>query len=83
MIFYIIGHEFGMYFEPSEEVSNPDDERFYSLLEEKCVHSQLSLAVRMLSNKSEASRNQNSFDQWVSLMIEISPQPETIPKDFY
>ena len=32
MIFDTTGHEFGMYSEPSEEVPNPDDERFYSLL---------------------------------------------------
>ena len=41
-----------------KEVPNPDNKRFYSLLEavnkplwEGYMHSQLSLAVRMLSNK--------------------------------
>ena len=33
MIFYATGHEFGMYFEPLKEAPNPNDERFYSLLE--------------------------------------------------
>ena len=33
MIFVAIDHEFGMYSEPSEEVPNPNDENFYSLLE--------------------------------------------------
>ena len=33
MIFYATGHEFEMSFESLEEVPNPDDERFYSLLE--------------------------------------------------
>ena len=50
---------------------------------EGCVYSQLSLAVRMLSNKSEANQSQSSSNQWASLMSEISPQLESIPKDFY
>ena len=33
MIFDVVGHEFGMYSEPSEETANPDAERFYSLSE--------------------------------------------------
>ena len=32
MIFYVVGHEIGIYSEPSEEVPNPDAKRFYSLL---------------------------------------------------
>ena len=47
------------------------------------MHSQLSLVVRMLNNKSKANQSESSFDQWTSLMSEISPQPKTIPKDFY
>ena len=46
MIFDAIGHEFGMYSEPSKEVPNLDYERFYSFLEsmnrplwEGCAHS--------------------------------------------
>ena len=53
-----------MYFEPLAEVPNPDAERFYSLLEamngplwEGCVHLQLSLMVRMLSNKSKTNQS--------------------------
>ena len=64
MIFVAASHEFGMYSKPSEEVPNPDDERFYSLLEvmnkplwEECIHSQLSFAIRMLSNKSEVNQS--------------------------
>ena len=64
-----------MYSESFEEDPNPDNERFYSLW--------MSLAVRMLSNKSEANHSQSSFDQWTSLMSEISPHPKTISKDFY
>ena len=33
MIFDAASHEFRMYSKPSEEVPNPDDKRFYSLLE--------------------------------------------------
>ena len=62
MIFDVAGHDFGIYSKPSEKVPNPNDERFYSLLEvvnrplwEGWIHSQLSLTVRMLSNKSEAN----------------------------
>ena len=90
MIFHATGREFGMYSKPLEEVPNPNDERFYSLLEavnrplwEGCVHSQLSLVVRILSNKSEANQNQSYFEQWALLMSKISPYSDTIPKDFY
>ena len=50
---------------------------------ERCVHSQLSLAVTMMSNKSDMNQSQSSFYQWASLISETSPQPETILKDFY
>ena len=33
MIFDVAGQEFGMYSESLEELPNPDDQRFYSLLE--------------------------------------------------
>ena len=32
MIFYAVSHEFGVYSEPSEEIPNSDDVRFYNLL---------------------------------------------------
>ena len=90
MIFDAAVHDFGIYLEPFEEVPNPDDERLYSLLgavdrplQEGYVHFQLSLAIRILSSKSEANQSQSSFDQWASLISEISPHLETIPKDYY
>ena len=62
IIFYDAGHEFGMYSQPSEEVPNPDIERFYSLLKivnkslwEGYMHSQLFFTVKILSNKSKVS----------------------------
>ena len=33
IIFDAAGYEFGMYFESSREIPNPNDERFYNLLE--------------------------------------------------
>ena len=46
MIFDVASQDFGMYFEPSKEVPNPNIERFYNLLEainrtlsEEYVHS--------------------------------------------
>ena len=50
---------------------------------EGSVHSELSVAVRMLSIKSESSHSQRSFDQWATLLREVCPQPSSIPKDFY
>ena len=51
-----------MAYEPPTEVHNLDASRFYTLLEiakvllwEGCVHSELSLAVTMLSIKSQGN----------------------------
>ena len=69
IIFVATSHEFEMYSKPWEKDPNLDADRVYSLLEvvirhlwEGCVHMQLSLVVRMLSNKSEVNQSQNSFD---------------------
>ena len=77
-------------YEFSAEVPNAGAENFFSILEavqaplwEGCVHSELSLAVRMLAIKSEGNQSENSFDQWATLMSEICPQPNSVPKDFY
>ena len=65
--------------QPSNEVSNLEAQRFYTLLEvakeplwERCVHSKLSLAARMLSIKSEENPSQRSFDQWTDSIRELS-----------
>ena len=79
MIFYVASHEFGMYFEPSEEVPNLDAERFHSLLEavnRPFIGRVCAFAVSfggMLSNKSKVNQSQSPFDQWDSLISEISP----------
>ena len=69
MILDVVGPEFRMYFEPSIEVPNLDNERFYELLKatikplwEGCVHSKLPLIVRILSIKSKEDQSKNSFD---------------------
>ena len=64
MIFDVVEPKFGMCSQPSNEVSNVDGRRFYSLLEaakeplwEGCVHSELSLAVKILSIRSEGNQS--------------------------
>ena len=37
----------------------------------------------MLSIKLERNQSQHSFDQWTDLIRELSPQSDSIPKDFY
>ena len=89
MVFDAIGPKFGMCSQ-SNEFPNPKAQRFYGLLKaakeplwEGCVHSELSLAVRMLSIKSEENQSQSFFDQWIDLIRELSLQLDSIPKDFY
>ena len=90
MIYDAVGPQIHADYEPSVEAPNAEAEKFFSILEavkaplwEGCVHSELSLAVRMLAIKSEANQSQNSFDQWATLMSEISPEPSSVPKNFY
>ena len=91
MIYDVVGPEFRTFRDSeAEQEPNVQAARFYSLLKaankplwDGCVHSELSLAVKMLSIKSEGNQSQSSFDQWATLISELSPQPEAIPKDFY
>ena len=62
MVFDATRPKFGMCSQPSNEVPNPEARKFYSLLEaakeplwERYVHSELFLAVRMLSIKLEGN----------------------------
>ena len=74
-----------------EETPNLDDQKFYDLLHSVqkplwpgCTdHSELSVAVRLLSIKSEGNILQRSFDQIAGLMKETLPADNTIPQDFY
>ena len=65
-------------------------ERFYTLFEsanrplwEGCMHLESSLVIRMLVIESKGNHSQSSFNQWTKLIRELSPQPNSIPKDFY
>ena len=62
MDFDAVGPEFEMCSQPSNEVPNPEAQRFYSLLEvaneplwEESIYSELSLVVRILSIKLEGN----------------------------
>ena len=90
MVFDAAGSEFGMCSQPSNEVPNLKVWKFYSFLEaakeplwEGCGHLELSLAVRILSIKSEGNYSQRSFAQWTNWIRELSLQPNSIPKEFY
>nr|XP_016499612.1 PREDICTED: uncharacterized protein LOC107818152 [Nicotiana tabacum] len=72
--------------------SEPNDEakRFYEQLEEaSCplyegsMHSKLSVAVRLLTIKSDSSISQAGMDSIIGLMNELNPNKVDLPKDFY
>ncbi|XP_059299093.1 uncharacterized protein LOC132051859 isoform X2 [Lycium ferocissimum] len=80
---------FGTY---SGAQSEPNDEakRFYEQLKEAShplyegsVHSKLSVAVRLLSIKSDFSISQAGMDSIIGLMNELNPNKLDLPKDFY
>nr|XP_016453702.1 PREDICTED: uncharacterized protein LOC107778035 [Nicotiana tabacum] len=69
---------------------NDDARRFYEQLEEASrplykgsMHSKLSVAVRLLSIKSDSSISQAGMDSIISLMNELNPNKIDLPKDFY
>ena len=74
-----------------EEPPNKESEKFYEMLHAAqqplwpgCTnHSELSVAVRMMSIKSDNNISQHCFNQFVGLMKEISPPGNLIPSDFY
>ncbi|XP_019240729.1 PREDICTED: uncharacterized protein LOC109220717 [Nicotiana attenuata] len=72
--------------------SEPNDEakRFYEQLVEASrplyegsVHSKLSVAVRLLSIKSDSSISQAGMNSIIGLMNELNPSNIDLPKDFY
>ena len=76
--------------EDNTEEPNQEARDFYALLEaanqplwEGCVHSELSLAVRMLSIKTDGNQSHTSFDAWSGLMRELNLHCESISRDFY
>ncbi|XP_019228470.1 PREDICTED: uncharacterized protein LOC109209617 [Nicotiana attenuata] len=69
---------------------NDDARRFYEQLEEASrplykgsMHSKLSVAVRLLSIKSDSSISQAGMDSIIGLMNELNPNKIDLPKDFY
>lgn len=74
-----------------DECPNVDAQKFYDLLHaaQKPMwpgcndHTELSLAVRLLTIKSEGNISQRSFNQTVALMKETHPPNNVIPEDYY
>ncbi|XP_019240825.1 PREDICTED: uncharacterized protein LOC109220814 [Nicotiana attenuata] len=69
---------------------NEDAKRFYEQLQEAShplyegsMHSKLSVAVRLLSIKSDSSISQAGIDSIICLMNELNPNKIDLPKDFY
>ncbi|XP_075091894.1 uncharacterized protein LOC107830110 [Nicotiana tabacum] len=69
---------------------NDDAKRFYEQLKEASrplyegsMHSKLSVAVRLLSIKSDSSISQAGMDSIIGLMNELNMNKIDLPKDFY
>ncbi|XP_070054431.1 uncharacterized protein [Nicotiana tomentosiformis] len=80
---------FGMFLGDQSE-SNDEAKHLYEQLEEAShplyegsTHSKLSVAVRLLSIKSDSSISQVGMDSIIGLMNELNPTNIGLPKDFY
>ncbi|XP_038693762.1 uncharacterized protein LOC119991488 [Tripterygium wilfordii] len=91
MIFDAVGPDFTTEYEQNvEEAPNMDAQKFYDMLHacQKQLwpgskHSELSVAVRMLSIKSDYNMSQRCFDEVLQLMKETNPLDNCIPSNFY
>jgi len=91
----MVADAFGMHFggEPNENIEqtpNDDAKRFYEQLEEASrplregsPHSELSVAVRLLSIKSDWNISQAAMDSFIDLMSELVDPNIKLPGDFY
>lgn len=91
----MVADAFGMHFggEPNENVEqtpNDDAKHFYEQLEEASrplregsPHSELSVAVRLLSIKSDWNISQAAMDSFIDLMSELVDPNINLPGDFY
>ncbi|XP_075106867.1 uncharacterized protein LOC142179877 [Nicotiana tabacum] len=91
----MVADAFGMHFnfethESVEQPSNEEAKYFYEQLEaasrplrEGSMHSQLSVAVRLLSIKSDTNISQEGMDSFIGLMSELVDSTFNIPEDFY
>ena len=92
MVYDAVGPEFQMHNDQQiDESPNVDAQKFYDLLNiaQKPLwpgcndHTELSVAVRLLTIKSEGNISQRSFNQTVALMKETHPQDNLVPEDYY
>ncbi|XP_070031690.1 uncharacterized protein [Nicotiana tomentosiformis] len=91
----MVADTFGMHFEcvPHESVeqaANEEAKYFYEQLEAvscplsgRSMHSQLSVAVRLLSIKSDTNISQAGMDSFIGLMSELVDPTFNIPEYFY
>ncbi|XP_075091135.1 uncharacterized protein LOC142171635 [Nicotiana tabacum] len=91
----MVANAFGMHFEfeileSIEQAPNKEAKYFYEQLEaasrplsEGSIHSQLSIAVRVLSIKSDTNISQAGMDSFIGLMCELVDPTFNIPEDFY
>ncbi|XP_070005252.1 uncharacterized protein [Nicotiana sylvestris] len=92
---YMVADVFGMHFgcEPTENVEqtpNDDAKCFYEQLEEASrplrdgnLHSKLSVAVRLLSIRSDWNISQAAMNSFIDLMSELVDTKINLPGDFY
>lgn len=81
----------GQFEQPIEEPPNKEAKVFYDLLQsaqrplwDGCdTHSELSMAVRMLSIKAEGNISQQSFDEILQVMKEGMPNDNMLIPNFY
>ncbi|XP_070034605.1 uncharacterized protein [Nicotiana tomentosiformis] len=91
----MVADAFGMHFdfethESVEQLPNEEAKYFYEqleatsrLLREGSMHSQLSVAVRLLSIKSDTNISQVGMDYFIGLMSELVDPTFNIPEDLY
>ncbi|XP_016177767.1 uncharacterized protein LOC107620058 [Arachis ipaensis] len=92
MVVDAVGSEFMSQFEEHmEEPPNTEAKIFYDLLQsaqrplfEGCIdHSELSMAVKMLSIKAKGNVSQQIFDDFVKAMKEVMPKDNLLVSNFY
>jgi len=92
MIHEAVGVEFSSnYDQQNEECPNTEAKYFYDLLHasqkplwpRRTNHTELSVAIRFLTIKSEGNMSQRSFNQTMALLKETHPKDNFIPEDYY
>ena len=93
MVFDAAGPVFRAHYEECSERNeepNDTDRRFLHLLSlanqplwEGCTETELSVAVQLLTIKSESNISQKHFKEYATLMRRITPNPDSVPLDYY